>query len=203
MIISHRKKFAFFAVSKTGSKCAGTLLRLCGAFDYRDIAGPVPFAATRTATIAFPAYNFDMGDILHSQLLHATPEIAIANGWITFEQLLEYDCYAFFRDVEDRHWAVQMAKQKRDSTGGLTLPMHMQSDYFVVRGERAVTPLDFRKFRESLKTLLKAAGGYQFDGCLPQMIPNPPRNTFNLYPFKRGDYSADIQFQHSLGWDWE
>lgn len=203
MIISHRKKFAFFAISKTGSKCAGTLLRLCGAFDHRDICGPVPFAATRTAKIAFPAYNFEMGDIPHSQMLHATPEIAIAKGWLTFEQLREYNCFAFFRDVEERHYAVQMAKWKRDSTGGLTLPMHMQSDYFVVRGERLVEPLDFRNYREGLRTLLKAAGGYQFEGCLPQMIPDPPRNKYGLYEFKRGEYGPDIQYQHSLGWDWD
>ncbi len=203
MIISHRNKFAFFAVSKTGSKCAGTILRMSGAFDHTDICGPVPFAATRSVKIAFPAYNFDVDETLWAAHLHATPEIAISKGYITMEQLREYNCFAFFRDVEDRHYAVQLAKRKRDSTGGLTLPMHMQHSYFDVRGERPVTPLDFRDFRGSLKTLLKAAGGHQFDGCLPHMTRVDRRDKYGLYEFKRGDYGPDIQYQHSLGWDWD
>lgn len=203
MIISHRQKFAFFAVSKTGSKCAGTILRMSGAFDRNDILGPVPFAATRSVKIAFPAYNFEEDPALWAAHLHTTPEMAIAKGYITFEQLREYNCFAFFRDVEDRHYAVQLAKRKRDSTGGLTLPMHMQHSYFEVRGERVVTPLDFRDFRGALKTLLTAAGGIRFEGCLPHMTPVKLRSTHGLYEFKRGDYGPDVQFQHTLGWDWE
>ena len=85
MIISHRKKFAFFANQKTGSKAVGLILRLSGIFDENDIMIAQPFPATRTAAIELPAYN--IGDRRSSGVNHMTPSRAIEAGYITLEQL--------------------------------------------------------------------------------------------------------------------
>ena len=93
MIISHRKKFAFFANQKTGSKAVGLVLRLSGIFDENDIMIAQPFPATRTAKIELPEYN--LNEHKTHIVNHFRPEDAIEAGFITLEQLREYDCYAF------------------------------------------------------------------------------------------------------------
>ena len=85
MIISHRKKFAFFASQKTGSKAVGLVLRLSGIFDENDIMIAQPFPATRTAIIELPAYN--LGEYKSHIVNHMTPERAINAGFITLDQL--------------------------------------------------------------------------------------------------------------------
>ena len=100
MIISHRKKFAFFCNQRTGSKAVGIFLRLSGIFDENDILIAQPFPATRTARIEIPAYN--IGNYTSDEVNHMTPQAAIDAGFITLEQLREYDCYAFLRNPRDR-----------------------------------------------------------------------------------------------------
>jgi len=79
MIVSHRKKFAFFANQKTGSKAVGLMLRLSGVFDKDDILAAQPFPATRTASIELPAYN--IGDYNNmGKVTHMTPQDAIDEG---------------------------------------------------------------------------------------------------------------------------
>ena len=75
MIISHRKKFVFFANQKTGSKAVGLILRLSGIFDEDDIMIAQPFPATRTAIIELPAYN--IGEYQSYMVNHMTPTRAI------------------------------------------------------------------------------------------------------------------------------
>jgi len=106
MIISHRKKFAFFANIKTGSKAVGTLLRTCGDFDARDVCSRQPYASSRTMIITHPGHNVDVVDAYTKQsCIHFTPTDAIKWGLVTLEQLREYQCFAFFRDPEARHYA--------------------------------------------------------------------------------------------------
>jgi hypothetical protein len=165
MIISHRKKFAFFANQKTGSKAVGLMLRLSGIFDENDIMMAQPFPATRSADINLPAYN--LGKYSTYEVNHMTPAQAIAAEFITMEQLREYDCYAFLRDPEERFKAVRAAMQTDRNgmaatpnrrAGSLAPPQH---DFFYVDGEQVVTPLNFDNLEKETRMLISKLGGYE------------------------------------------
>jgi len=164
MIISHRKKFAFFANQKTGSKAVGLMLRLSGIFDKDDIMMAQPFPATRTADINLPAYN--LGKYSTYEVNHMTPSQAIEAGFITIEQLREYDCYAFLRDPEERYKAVRAAMQMdrnsraaspNNKAGSIAPP---QYEFFYIDGEQVVTPLNFDDLENEVRMLIDKLDGY-------------------------------------------
>lgn len=150
MIISHRKKFAFFANPKTGSKAAGIMLRMAGVFDENDILIRQPFVGTRTADLCLPAYNAkDIPD-------HLTPAEAIERGLITLEQMREYNCFAFLREPEERYNASRIAmvmnRHGQISNGRpLEKPHLPQYMYFVVDDEEVITALDFDDYKAGIK----------------------------------------------------
>jgi hypothetical protein len=166
MIISHRKKFAFFANQRTGSKAVGIVLRFSGIFDENDILIAQPFPATRTAIIDIPAYNLN-GHESHI-VNHMTPEEAIEAGFITLDQLREYDCYAFLREPEARFRATRVSKQV-DRNGTIAMPGRKvsgrvappQYKFFFVGDEQVVTPLDFDNFEIEIKNLIIKLGGHR------------------------------------------
>lgn len=73
MILSHRLKFAFFRVPRTGSQSASRVLVDLGVFDHVH-----PF-------------------------WHVQPREVLAEGLMTMDQLREYRCYAFIRDPIERY----------------------------------------------------------------------------------------------------
>ena len=153
MIISHRKKFAFFANPKTGSKAAGIMLRMSGVFDENDLLIKQRFAGTRTADICVPAYN------LEGVPDHLTPTGAIEDGYITLEQLREYNCFAFLREPEERYHASRIAmvmNRHGEISNGRPIekPHYPQHKYFLVGDEQVVTPLNFESYEDGLKTML-------------------------------------------------
>lgn len=166
MIISHRKKFAFFANQKTGSKAVGLMLRLSGIFDENDIMMAQPFPATRTVDINLPEYN--LGEYSSLAVNHMTPVEAIEAGFITLEQLREYDCYAFLRDPEERFIASRAAMQMNRNGKAFTphrpyggKPHPPQYTFFYVDDEQVVTPLDFNNFESEIHMLLEKLDGYK------------------------------------------
>lgn len=130
MIISHRHKFAFFRVPKTGSSTAMIMLRICGVFNDEDYATPVaglpntlPEAVvekhrTNTRNLILQqrqqkangapvaedeeSLNLYVDASMSSYLAHLTPQQALDDNLITMEQLREYRCYAYLRDPLDR-----------------------------------------------------------------------------------------------------
>ena len=157
MIISHRLKFAFFANPKTGSKAAGIMLRMAGVFNENDLLIKQRFAGTRTADICVPAYN------LEGVPDHLTPEGAIEDGYITLEQLREYNCFAFLREPEDRYYASRIAmvlNRHGIVSNGLPLekPHRAQFEYFLVGDEQVVTPLDFGNYNAGIRHMYKILG---------------------------------------------
>jgi hypothetical protein len=165
MIISHRKKFVFFANQKTGSKAVGLALRLSGIFDENDIMIAQPFPATRSVAIDLPEYN--LGDHKSHIVNHMTPQRAIDAGYITLEQLREYDCYAFLRDPESRYLASRSSMQI-SRNGNIAMPGRRvsgvappQFEFFFVGDEQVVTPLDFDDYEQEIRMLLKKLGGYE------------------------------------------
>lgn len=165
MIISHRLKFAFFANQKTGSKAVGLILRLSGIFDENDIMIAQPFPATRTAEIDLPEHN--LGEYKSHIVNHMTPARAIEAGFITLEQLREYDCYAFLREPEERFLASR-ASMQIDRNGNIAMPGRKMSgvappqfEFFFVEDEQIVTPLDFGNYGQEIRTLLNKLGAYE------------------------------------------
>ena len=165
MIISHRKKFVFFANQKTGSKAVGLILRLSGIFDENDIMIAQPFPATRTAKIDLPAYN--LGEHPSNTVNHMTPVKAIEAGFITLKQLREYDCYAFLRDPRERYLASR-ASMQMDRNGNIAMPGRRvagvappQFEFFFVEDEQVVIPLDFGNYEQEIRTLLNKLGAYE------------------------------------------
>lgn len=175
MIISHRLKFAFFCNQRTGSKAAGIALRFAGVFDENDILIAQPFPATRTARIEIPAYN--LGKYKTSAVTHMTPQKAIDAGFITLEQLREYDCYAFLRNPEERFIAIRASMQvTRDGmfakpekvVAGVGTPQH---EFFFVGNEQVVTPLDFDNYGDELRMIIEKLGGRLMD--IPEVVRKP------------------------------
>jgi hypothetical protein len=205
MIISHRKKFAFFASQKTGSKAVGIALRLSGIFDENDIMIAQPFLATRTAKINLPEYN--LGDHQTHLVNHFRPSDAIEAGFITLEQLREYDCYAFLRDPKERWLASRMAMQvnrygmiatpTRKRVSGVAPPQHT---FFFVDGEQVVSPLDFDNYEQELRAMLKRLGGYEHID-VPQIKEVFPGNLVNDVVYKPYQHTKDIKFYEEFKCD--
>ena len=177
MIISHRLKFAFFANQRTGSKAVGIFLRFCGVFDENDIMIAQPFPATRTARIEIPSYN--LGEISNAVATHMTPQKAIDAGFITLEQLREYDCYAFLRRPYDRFMAIRASMQVNRNgmfarpgqrLAGVATP---QYEFFYVGDEQVVTPLDFDNYHEELKMLAEKLGAIRHMD-VPEIVAEVP-----------------------------
>lgn len=163
MIISHSKKFAFFANPKTGSKAVGFTLRLSNAFDDDVITSMNPMIGTRTAKIEMPARNLAGHE---SHLVdHMLPSEAIEAGFITLEQLREYNCYAFLRNPEDRYLAIRIVEQVNRHGKIAPIgykPKHPpppQHKYFYVGDEQVVTALDFDEYGDGIRTMIAALGG--------------------------------------------
>ena len=202
MIISHRKKFAFFCNQRTGSKAVGIVLRMSGIFDENDILIAQPFPATRTASIEIPAYN--LGDYRSSEVNHVTPQKAIDAGFITLAQLREYDCYAFLRDPEERFYAVRSSMQI-DRNGNPAMPGRrvsgiapQQYEFFYVGQEQVVTPLNFDNYEAEVNMLVTTLGGYTH-----MDIPTIARKHTAYMPnlkvvFNHRDHGKDIRLYKEM-----
>ena len=179
MIISHRKKFAFFANQKTGSKAAGLMLRLSGIFDENDILARQPFLGTRSVLIQLPNYNIQSGE--KHKVGHFTPEDAVKYGYMTLEQVREYDCYAFLRNPEKRFMASR-SSMMHDRYGNPAMPGKSvegpappQYKFFYIGDELVTTPLDFDDYDNELRRLIESLGGYHHNDY-PRIV-----TTFRLF----------------------
>jgi len=196
MIISHRKKFAFFANPKTGSKAAGIMLRMAGVFDENDLLIKQRFAGTRTADICLPAHN------LEEVPDHLTPAGAIEEGYITLEQLREYNCFAFLRDPETRYNASRLAmwmNRHGQISNGLPLekPHRAQFEYFLVDGEQVVTPLDFGNYNFGIQQMYDILGAKfkHMDLIEIQKYRNFPLEKYKYNPL---NHKTDIQLYKKM-----
>lgn len=201
MIISHRLKFAFFASQKTGSKAVGLMLRLSGIFDENDIMIAQPFPATRTARIELPAYN--LGDYSTAAANHMTPQRAIDAGFITLDQLREYDCYAFLRDPEQRFLASR-ASMQMDRNGNIAMPGRRvsgvappQYEFFYVGDELVVTPLDFDYYEEEVRDLIRKLGGVEHMD-VPEVTKEYPGWMAKKVKFHPNQHTKDIALYRKM-----
>lgn len=132
MIISHRLKFAFFRVPKTGSSTASFVLKDCNIFDKNDLTSYAKTEEQRKLNYGW----------------HTTPLQAITFNLITFEQLLEYNCFAFFRNPKDRFYSAR--------NHGLSIKeMQKQLDFFFIKNKQIVTILNYNDYDNELRKMLK------------------------------------------------
>jgi len=191
VIISHRKKFAFFANPKTGSKAAGIMLRMAGVFDENDILIRQPFVGTRTADLCLPEHNAKgIPD-------HLTPAEAIEQSLITLEQMREYDCFAYLREPEERFYASRIAMEMNrwgEISNGRPLekphlPQHM---YFLVDDEQLITPLDFDNYEAGIKHMYDVLDAKFLHMDLVDVAKK--RNIFpNRYVYEPIKHQKDVQ----------
>lgn len=201
MIISHRLKFAFFASQKTGSKAVGLMLRLSGIFDQDDIMIAQPFPATRTARIELPAHN--LGEYSSDEVNHMTPQKAIDAGFITLEQLREYDCYAFLRDPKNR-FVASRASMQIDRNGNVAMPGRRvsgvsppQFEFFYVDDEMVVTPLDFDDYDSEIRFLINSLNGYHHMD-VPEVTKEYRSYLLRDVNYHPSQHSRDIQLYHKM-----
>lgn len=201
MIISHRLKFAFFASQKTGSKAVGLMLRLSGIFDENDIMIAQPFPATRTAAIELPSHN--LGDHSTAAANHMTPQRAIDAGFITLEQLREYDCYAFLRDPEQRYLASR-ASMQMDRNGNIAMPGRRKSgvappqfEFFYVGDELVVAPLDFDHYEDEVRNLIRKLGGTEHMD-VPQVIKQYSPHLVQKVHYDPRQHTKDISLYRKM-----
>ncbi len=165
MIISHRLKFAFFRIPKTGSTTTEVILRMTGLFDENDFASHIE--RFRIPSINLPAFDRSTLAKDRPRHGHATPTEAIAQGLITKAQLIEYDSYATLRDPLDRSVSVfahamgqpgLMAPElfKKVTTGleDFGILERPQTEYFLVDGDQVLAPLDFSDFVVEVRQML-------------------------------------------------
>lgn len=185
MIISHKHKFAFFRVPKTGSVTTNVLLRMEGQFGPDDILSKANYMgfADQNLGVDYEAQVDNQWD-----LIHATPTEAVTLGLITEAQLEEYACFAFVRDPYDRfisqmkHTGVkehvfEMDKAVRHYAANLADLKTLgrpQASYFVTG---FIEPLDFRNIDNEIRRLVPLVGG------------RPPRNLPILNKGRKTDTS--------------
>lgn len=183
MIISHRLKFAYFRVPKTGSTTMEFLLRLADRLDQDDIMS----AAMRGG---FPAVNAPdflldkrLGRVQPGDLpgltMHLTPAQAVIDGYITQAQLEEYTVFVCCREPMDRYFSAFKHMYRRmpirdqfvadieaaNDYGILTKPT---VDYAYSNGVLVADLLDFDDYQLELKRMLAVVGADIFP-VIPRM----------------------------------
>ena len=203
MIISHKDKFAFFRVPKTGSSTAAVCLRMCGVFDDTLIASGTHI--TELPPLNMPEFVYEKiaeaqrgGIKLKHQAWitgqHWTPMQAINMGFMTMEQMREYNVYAFLREPKNR--AISSFNFHNGQGGDpaymrVNVKAHQfwgiagvsQCNYFKVDGEQVVEPLDFGDYDNELRRVIDSMGGHSFTE-----IPKVNRTMKAGLPPKQADY---------------
>jgi len=190
MILSHSKKFVFFRNAKSGSTTAQVMLRMFGGFD------PAVDMLSGTREWSLPPINIP-GSIEGRTYAgptiaregrmnwhHATPQQLIDRGVITLEQLREYDCWAYVRDVRYRFISgcIHMSRSDRGPMWkyGVNPEMFLkrfkdkerlfspteiigrsQRDWFFVGDEQVVKPVVFDNYENELRFLIDRVGGFR------------------------------------------
>lgn len=218
MIISHSKQFVFFRNPKTGSTTASFTIRMGTSFAPGDHLA------------AMPGFGFGkrmkQGDLINDSL-HATPQFAIDNGWLTKQNLIDYKSYAFIRDpykrtlsaliyANGRHFdpsqidvVIDFHENVVDLRTRMGLLMSEQMPYFHVDGDLVITPLKMGpQYVPNVRQMITDVGGVQ--------IPNIPklndmgtrvRNAYDptewytprFNTFVESMFANDIAFFNSLG----
>lgn len=213
MIISHRHKFAYFRNPKTGSTTTSFMLRMCGAFNEQDVMAPVNVGKFAGHNVGWDLRDFREKGDLYLRAMHMTPAECVEAGYITKDQLREYNCYAFVRNPYDRitsglfhvcgahagkeqivgivNKIIDGAEFERAKSVDLvTLPQH---HYFFIDGEQVVEPLDFRKYEAETRKMIEVVGGIDFP-VFPRMNArpsDPQRDEDRLHYVKPEDVWTD------------
>ena len=216
MLISHAKEFVLWRPPKTASTTAEYVLRQHGNFDEAELIaahgfGRIPTANIPQKLIDEAAHNInerfrlmrkqdkDMSffpETLRGQegftvpnIAHMTPSEAIAEGFITIEQLREYKCFAFLRNPRDRYVSsihhalgshlITPGMLENQLVNGTVKKLGMlgrnQTDYFFVDGEQVTEALDFRNYVSEIHRMLTLVEGHH-PPFIPRINPSKKRD---------------------------
>lgn len=236
MILSHKHKFLYLRVPKSGSSTTQFMLRMSGVWGEEDC-----LSASFRGAPEFPAVNYQNLRVARrdgsfdenpenfcKRGPHATPKDLIKHGYLTEEQLYEYDCYAVFRNPYKRFLSGIAHEQRRFvnpvtfnrlchkylSGEGitaanerdynlLTIPQYL---YFFYKDELVVNLLDFRNFKDNIYEMLDRVGSYKFP-IIPRMnVRSFWRHDFDENDFWteetlqlfEGDYARDLEFYKEI-----
>jgi len=202
MIISHRLKFAFFRVPKTGTTTAQFFLRCSGAFDEEDILsgmGEHGFAPT-DGLLTEPR------DIVTQA--HYTPAQAVEHGLITLEQLREYKTVSFIRNPYDRQLSAYIhgvgivcdptyIKRLIKDAPRRGILQAQQSDWFYIDGELVVEPMLFNDYESHLRELLAYVGGIDFPIIPPMNARNAAKKEYTMEEWMNPEFMAFIEDKYA------
>jgi hypothetical protein len=178
MYISHEHKCAFFRVPKTGSTTMMFMLCLTEPNE-TDVITP-------QRLYGWDGQNIHADARINPTLHHMTPQDALENGYLTDEQIADYDLYCTLRDPFDRyisalcHADKMMDYRKMDDYVSRVpewpraMLSRRQSEYFYVDGVQVATPLDFRKYKEETQRIVQRFGGPLFP-VIPRLNPGNSR----------------------------
>lgn len=181
MIISHRNKFAYFRVPKTGSSGMSFMLRMLPVWNEEDIMTPVHNGG-------WPGYNVPKmpdGMTVNEERrlipeqdrvinhMHLTPEMAIEAGYITQEQLEEYNVFIACREPCARYVSMFKHKYRRlpvveqfvegvDNGEDFHLLERRTTAYAYSNGVLVADVLDFSNYANEVRRMLATLSDLQF-----------------------------------------
>ena len=164
------------------------MLRLSDVWDENDIATGMRMGGFEILTLSPEVPR-------RVQRMHFTPEMAIQEGWITQEQLEEYNVFCTIREPGDRYISMYTHANRRiadkekfrlnaanDFDYGLL--EKRQKLYVYSNGVKVCDMLDFGNFEQETKRMLKTING-DFFPIIPKMNdrannipPNQDRSSF-------------------------
>lgn len=188
MIISHRRKAAFWKIPRTGSTTIEMILRLTAPLDLKQdvIAESHFFPESANMENVTPMASGQPGE----RRAHMTPETAIAEGLLTRDQYDSYANFCIVRDPLDRllslhHLAFPQEKFDVNQLIGSRLRPNRnlamyraQADYLTLGNMMALPHEDFRA---SVDTICRA-----FGAPIPKQLPRVTRRHLRHDEFMRG-----------------
>jgi len=189
MLISHRMKFAFFRVPKSGSTTMEFMLRMTDAFDKDDIVTGMQVGGFKQINTPDFGALIDKGllgrggvvdgHFVPADHMHLDPSQAIEAEYITQAQLEEYTVFTCVRHPLKRYLSAfrhanrkipdpgmfQTSIHKGAKFGLLTKPTH---DYLYCNGVQVADPLDFEHYLPEIQRMLACVSDFTFP-VIPKM----------------------------------
>lgn len=221
MILSHSKKFVFLRNAKSGSTTAQVMLRMFGGFDpsvdmlsgTREWSLPPINIPDSIPGRTYAGPTIERADRMNWH--HSTPQQLIDRDVMTLEQLREYDCWAYVRDVKYRfisgclhmtrgkygpswthgvqpHMFLERFRAKELMFSAAEIIGRQQRDWFFVGDEQVVKPLVFEDYEKELRFLIDRIGGAQ-----PSEIPK-----LNTAPHHTRHHSKKWKAWYAAAWEY-
>lgn len=213
MFISHKLKKALFRVPKTGSSTMAFVLRFANRTHPTDIATEMMLGGFKGSNtidyrdmIRKGAGRTAVGKLIETRggmPQHLTPQGAIDNGYITQEQVEEYQVFVCCRDPYQRRVSAFLHSHKRmpliedfrsdlETSREYGLLVRPTVDYAYCGGKMIADLLDFDDYVNETKRMLAAFGGDIFP-LIPKMNVSNPNVFVNAVETKEDYWTEELK----------